>query len=62
MKSLLPTDIVTKIAYIGNKLSRCFGVKDATEFKYNSDIIYQGRCPKIGCNDHYLVKTGRRIS
>ena len=62
MKSLLSTDIVTKIAYIGNKLRRCFGVKDATEFKYNSDTIYQGRRPKIGCNDHYLGKTGRRIS
>ena len=27
MKSLLPTDIVAKIAYVGNKLSTCFRVK-----------------------------------
>ena len=62
MKSLLHTGIVTKIAYVGNKLSTCFRVKDVTEFKYNHDIIYQGRCPEIGCNNHYLGKTGRRIS
>ena len=32
MKSLLPTGTVTKIAYVGNKLSSCFCVKDVTEF------------------------------
>ena len=62
MKSLLPTGCVTKIAYVGNKLSTCFHVKDVTEFKHNHNIIYQGRCRKIGCNDHYLGETGRRIS
>ena len=35
MKSLLPTGIITKIAYVGNKLSTCFRVKDVTEFKQN---------------------------
>ena len=52
MKSLFPTGIVTKIAYVITKLSTCFRVKDITEFKHNHDIIYQGRCPKIGCKDH----------
>ena len=33
MKSLLPTGFVTKIAYVGNKLSTYFRVKDVTEFK-----------------------------
>ena len=62
MKCLLLKDIVTEIAYAGNKLSSCFRVKDVTEFKHNHDIIYQGRCPEIGCNDHYPGETGRRIS
>ena len=62
MKSLFPTGCVTKIAYVGNKLSTCFCVKDVTELKHNQDIIYQGRCPEIGCNDHYVGETGRRIS
>ena len=57
MKCLLPTCILNKIAYVGNKLSTCFQVKDVTEFKDNHDIIYQGRCPKIGCNDYYLGET-----
>ena len=35
MKSLLPTGIITKIAYVGNKLSKCFRVKNVTEFKEN---------------------------
>ena len=56
------TGCVTKIAYIGNKLSICFCVKGVTEFKHNHDIIYQGRCPEIGCNDYYLGETDRRIS
>ena len=52
MKCLLPTEIVTKITYVGNKLMF---------FVHNHDIIYQGRCPEIGCDDHYLGQTGRRI-
>ena len=28
----------------------------------NLNIIIQCKCPKIGCNDHYLGETGRRIS
>ena len=35
MKSLLPTGIITKIAYVCNKLSTCFRVKDVIEFKQN---------------------------
>ena len=62
MKCLLPTGIVTKSAYVGNKLSTCFRVKDVTEFKHNHDIIYQRRCPEIGYNDHYLGEAGRRIT
>ena len=60
MKCLLPTGAVTKIAYVGNKLSTYFRVKDVNEFKRKHDayvIIYQGRCPKIGCNDYYLGET-----
>ena len=62
MKSLLPTGIVTKTAYVGNKFSTCSRVKNVTEFKHNHDIIYQGRCSEICCNDHYLGETDRRIS
>ena len=62
IKSLLPTDTVTKIAYVGNKLSIFFRVKGITEFKHNHDIICQGICPEIVCNDHYLEATCRRIS
>ena len=59
---LLARDIVTKFVYAGNKLSTYFRVKDVTELKHNNDIIYQGRCPHTGCNNHYLGETDRRIS
>ena len=36
-------------------------MKDITEFKRNHDIIYQGRCPENGYNDHYLEETARGI-
>ena len=62
MKCFLPTGIVTKIAYVGNELRTCFCVNDVTEVKHNHDIIYQGRCLEIGCNDQYLGETGCRIS
>ena len=61
MKSLLPTGIATKIVYVGNRLSTYFHVKDVTEFKHNHDIIYQSRYLEVGCNDHYLGESGRRI-
>ena len=61
MKSPFPTGIVTETTYVGTKLSTCFRVKYVTEFKYNHDIIYQRRCPEIGCKDHYLGETGCRI-
>ena len=46
IKILLPTDIVIKIADIGNKLSTYFHLKDI------SAPIYQGRYPETGCIDH----------
>ena len=48
--------------YVGNKLSTCFCVKDVTDIKHNHVIICQGRSPEIGCIDHYLRETDRRIS
>ena len=62
MKCLLPTNIVTKMAYVGNKLGTSFCVKDVTKFKHNHDIIYQDRCPEIACNDRYLGETDCKIS
>ena len=37
-----------------------FSCENVTKFKDNHDVIYQGRSPKIGCNDHYLGETDRR--
>ena len=42
MKTLLPTNIRTKIAFTGSKLSTCFQVRDKTKFEHNHDIVYHG--------------------
>ena len=39
-----------------------FSCERCHRIKHNHDIIYQGKCPEIGCNGHYLGQTGRRIS
>ena len=38
MKTLLPSNIRTKIAFTGSKLSTCFQVKDKTKFEHKSNI------------------------
>ena len=62
MKTLLPTNIRTKIAFTGSKLSTCFQVKDKTKFEHNHDIIYHGICPETDCSENYIGETARRIS
>ena len=62
MKTLLPTNIRTKIAFTGSKLSTCFQVKDKTKFEHNHDIVYRGICPETDCSENYLGETARRIS
>ena len=62
MKTLLPTNIRTKIAFTGSKLSTCFQVKDKTKFEHNHDIVYHGICPETDCSENYIGETARRIS
>ena len=60
MKTLLPTNIRTKIVFTGSKLSTCF--QDKTKFEHNHDIVYHGICPETDCSENYIGKTARRIS
>ena len=59
---MLPTNIRTKIAFTGSKLSTCFQVKDKTKFEHNHDIVYHGICPETDCSENYIGETARRIS
>ena len=61
MNTLLPTGIATKNACVENKFSTSFRAKDVINLNIIM-TIYQGRCPKIGYNDHYLGETGPSMS
>lgn len=62
VKTLLPTNIRTKIAFTGSRLSTCFQVGDKTKFEHNHDIVYHGTCLETGCPENYIVVAARRIS
>ena len=62
MKTLLATNIRTKLAFTGSKLSTCFQVKDKTKFEHNHDIVYHGICPETDCSENYIGETAWRIS
>ena len=62
VKTLLPTNIRTKIALTGSRLSTCFQVGDKTKFEHNHDIVYHGTCLETGCPENYIVVAARRIS
>ena len=61
MKTLLPTNIKTKIAFTGSKLSTCFQVKDKTKFERNHDIVYHGTCPETDCPENCIREPARII-
>ena len=61
-KTLLPTNIRTKIAFNGRKLTTCFQVKDKTKFEHNRNIVYHGTCPETDCPENYIGETAKRIS
>ena len=62
VKTLLPSNIRTKIAFTGSRLSTCFQVGDKTKFEHNHDIVYHGTCLETGCPENYIVVAARRIS
>ena len=62
VKTLLPTNIRTKIAFTGSRLSTCLQVGDKTKFERNHNLFYDGTCLETGCPENYIVETAQRIS
>ena len=62
LKSLLPSTVKANIGFTGEKLSRCFQIKDQTKFEHKHDIIYLGTCPEDNCSENYIRESGYRIS
>ena len=50
-----------RIVHTGSKLSRYFSLKDCTDKKHRSNIIYKHECQNKRCNHSYIGETARRI-
>ena len=50
-----------RIVHTGSKLSRYFSLKDTTDKKHRSNIIYKHECQNKKCSHTYIGETARRI-
>ena len=62
LKTLLPNNFNTHVAFKGRKLNSCFKIKDTVTFEHKHDIAYYRKCPANNCNDDCVIKADRRIS
>ena len=62
LKTLLPDNVKTDLAFQGKQVSCCFNIKDKTEFRHKHHLVYHAKCTEESCNDDYSDKTARRIS
>ena len=63
MHSPLPEYFETRIRYTGTKLGTEFNnIKDPVKKSHQYDVAYYTTCPKPGCVEDYIGKTGRRLN
>ena len=62
LKTLLPDNATTDVAFQGKQLSSCFNVKDKIKFPHKHALVYHAKCAEGSCNDDYISKTARGIS
>ena len=46
LKTLLPDNVKTDVAFQGKQLSSCFNIKDKTKFPHKHDLVYHAECPE----------------
>ena len=44
LKTLLPNNFNTQIAFNGKELNSCFKIKDTVNFEHKRDLVYHGKC------------------
>ena len=62
LKTFLPNNFNTQIAFKGKKLNSCFEIKDTVNFEQKHDLVYHGKCLANNCGYDYIGETGPRIS
>ena len=46
LKTLLPDNVKTDVAFQGKQLSSCFNIKDKTKFLHKHDLVYHANVSK----------------
>ena len=62
LKTMLPGNVKTDVAFQAKQLSSCFNIKDKTKFPHKHDLVYHAKCAEESCNDDYVGETARPIS
>ena len=50
LKTLLPHNVKTDVAFQGKQLRSCFNIKDKTKFPHKHDLVYHAKCAEESCN------------
>ena len=61
LKNVFPSNVKTRISYLGQKLNSRFQIKHKINEKQKHDLIYYTKCPEASCTERYLGETVRRI-
>ena len=62
LKTLLPNNFNTQIAFKGKKHNSCFKIIDTLNFEHKHDLVYHEKCLANNCDDDYIGETGPHIS
>ena len=62
LKTLLPDNIKTDVAFQGKQLRSFFNIENKTKFLHKHDFVYHAKCAEENCNDDYVGEIARRIS
>jgi len=54
--------VITKIIYMGTKLSSQFAVQDKTVKEHKNNLVYKVECPDRNCTETYIGEITRRLS
>ena len=61
LKTLLPDNVKTDVAFQDKQLSSCFNIKDKTKFPHKHDLVYHAKCAEESYNDDFVSETARHI-
>ena len=61
LKTLLPDNVKTDVAFQDKQLNSCFNIKDKTKFPHKHDLVYHARCAEESYNDDFVSEKAKHI-